>query len=529
MTSNEWVHRRVERVKFCDDRTVTRHVSIDLTVPASAPSVSIPGTAEFRVLPLTVMRRKTLVNFSLESPNTDRISLLGLRQNQALVAAMLEGLAVLALESGSSNVAATLDETTYRFIHDVAEGDQQTLKAALDEFDDAPTATRLGDLRANNHFNAIAKRMADNFMMLVIVPVDQTGRMRVRFSYDEPLSLKQRESDWFSDRDRQAPSAPKNGRDPEHTTLRKRFWSNLLLQPVTVRFPVPAAENAESFHFEVEAPPDVQIESATMVAGRPGDNARPSWDRVTGGYAVVGLHVVDVPGGSQSQAQVLLGVPSSSWLATNTLASVTNAVTVTVALVLVLTKGKDRDFTGAAALLALTGVVWGAISRPDRHQMAGRLLRGLRSLAMVSAALPILAAAAMGYLSLFEPLNMKGTAWAVYVGTLLAWGVAYVFFQAWLRARNRENEVQSPWEQGSHVEPAGRLLNGARTWEAAVGYFHFDHPAVKVASAEAVHTMRDHLDAREQERLRELVRAHLEPSPAGERLGRIRGGHQTQR
>lgn len=48
----QWVHRRVETVAFCDGTTITRRVSVDFTVPAQAPAVRLAaGAAPFYLLP----------------------------------------------------------------------------------------------------------------------------------------------------------------------------------------------------------------------------------------------------------------------------------------------------------------------------------------------------------------------------------------------------------------------------------------------------------------------------------------------
>jgi hypothetical protein len=93
--------------------------------------------------------------------------------------------------------------------------------------------------------------------------------------------------------------------------------------PTKVRFPVPAAENAASFHFEVEAPPGVGIIEASVLAGLPdgGRDAaerprRPSFDHIRMRLPTVGLHVTALPSGSSSRAQVHLQVATGGWYTT---------------------------------------------------------------------------------------------------------------------------------------------------------------------------------------------------------------------
>lgn len=66
--SAAWVVRRVERIEFLDDWTVRRKVSLDYVVPAGGPVLQCPDGTHLRLLPLALMRRKTLVNFDFHSP-----------------------------------------------------------------------------------------------------------------------------------------------------------------------------------------------------------------------------------------------------------------------------------------------------------------------------------------------------------------------------------------------------------------------------------------------------------------------------
>jgi hypothetical protein len=60
LNGREWIARRVERVHFCDDRAVTRRVSVDFTVPNEAPCYRLSPEKRVRLIPLTVLRRKRL-------------------------------------------------------------------------------------------------------------------------------------------------------------------------------------------------------------------------------------------------------------------------------------------------------------------------------------------------------------------------------------------------------------------------------------------------------------------------------------
>jgi hypothetical protein len=85
--SSAWVVRRVEHVSFLDERTVRRGVSIDYVAPPNAVTLRQPDGQHKHVLPMAIMRRKSLVNFDLRDHGGRSLPLLALRQNQALTLA----------------------------------------------------------------------------------------------------------------------------------------------------------------------------------------------------------------------------------------------------------------------------------------------------------------------------------------------------------------------------------------------------------------------------------------------------------
>jgi hypothetical protein len=92
LNSRDWVRRRSESVTFIDDRTVRRHVTIDFIVPDYAPLLSLGGR-DLHTLPIAMAQKKSLINFDLRDYAGAALSLLGLRQQQNLTAAVLKGLA----------------------------------------------------------------------------------------------------------------------------------------------------------------------------------------------------------------------------------------------------------------------------------------------------------------------------------------------------------------------------------------------------------------------------------------------------
>ena len=86
---SEWVLRRVEKVEFERDRSVSRRIAIELKVRTDAPVFVDADGEEFWLVPLSSMRRRTLVNLALRSENDEAITLPGIRLTQQLDQAML--------------------------------------------------------------------------------------------------------------------------------------------------------------------------------------------------------------------------------------------------------------------------------------------------------------------------------------------------------------------------------------------------------------------------------------------------------
>jgi len=109
LSSQTWVHRRVEAVIFRDGTTATRKVSVDFTLPSQAPTCAVcarwsqanghhpdgdptgAATLELppRLVPITLLPKRSLINFDLRDESGAALPHLELRQNQDLTFALL--------------------------------------------------------------------------------------------------------------------------------------------------------------------------------------------------------------------------------------------------------------------------------------------------------------------------------------------------------------------------------------------------------------------------------------------------------
>lgn len=501
LSSPAWVHRRVESVSFRDDRTARRRVSVDLSLPCSAPRFVVDGV-EHRLLPLTIMRRKSLVNFDLRDESDASVPLLGLRQNQAVTLALAEAWARAVL--GTPDLGC--DVST--FLRELVTGTQHEMVAACDRAESAHAPPAIRRLVTDRRFKHVMDRIAEDFVVLALVPAQGPARRVVKFRYDEPISTRYRRcGDQAGDVHRAPPPLPWWSRQPILAAL---GW-----RPTRIRFPTPAAENARSYHFEVHAPSGVEIDSARILAGRPRPGApRPSVDLVTGGFPTVDLHVADVARGSLSRAQVDLRLAGDSWL---TLAMLTSWLSAG-ALLWATTRlsrytGTTLPREAASALFitftaALVAILW----RPPEHRMAVRLLSKVNLVAYAPSLLLLVAAS----LFVFEgksPLTGRLVALVVAASVF-----AVLLTITWVAAvwRARRARVLSPWEQGRRVERIERAGHASpdrfRTFRGAAHDLRFDTPAIEVASAEADTAATLTLDDQLIREMRDLVRRSLDRS-----------------
>jgi hypothetical protein len=182
LNGREWIARRVERVHFCDDRAVTRRVSVDFTVPNEAPCYRLSAEKRVRLIPLTVLRRKTLVNFGVADVEGRSLSLASLRHTQALTRQM-----ILLIAETVPGVACS--EEVLDFADAIAFGTQCELTDAYSAALGAEAGTDLFRLMQDEAAQRLIRRFADNFILLVTVEDAGSARMIVRYSYDEPLTL----------------------------------------------------------------------------------------------------------------------------------------------------------------------------------------------------------------------------------------------------------------------------------------------------------------------------------------------------
>ena len=522
---SDWVIRRVEKVRFRDDRSVNRQISVDFVVRPDAPVFRAQGAdhRKFWLVPVSIMRRKTLVNFDLHDEDGDSLPLPGLRLTQHLDESMLHAVA-------RSELAQPLATDTASFIHKVIAGTVKDVQEQVGHYERNAAPAQIQTLKETSRlFDALFRRLSYHFVLYSFVEIGAGRRHRIiHMSTDEPLALYYRKPG-LPPREEQLKEGPGDHMVYERGARVNRFHPHQLgaslgLIPAKIRFPVPAAENAASFHFEVAAPPGVDIVEASMLAGRPyetddaskmddtggsdglGERDRTngtgedsdtdedsesdrhvSFDRVKLRLPTVGLHVAAVPNGSSSRAQVYLQVAVRGWYATMAVSAIVTSVLLFIIWRHLGTGGIDTSDLAALLVSVVAGVAT-LVTQGEFDGIAGRLLGFPRILAGIEALLLLTAAALFLFTAPAEdhgsrPSLVAGGIFAMFV---IAVCITVIISLSWVLAylRQRKDKVTSPWEMGPDFDPSHDLP--ADFWDGA-RRFGYTRPAIRVDSAEAWH------------------------------------------
>jgi hypothetical protein len=412
------------------------------------------------------------------------------------------------------------------FLDDVVAGDQAELWRAFKRMWTADQGSQLQRLGTDQLFRAVLDRLADSFVLYGLHDGPAGERRLIKFSYDEPLTLRYTKSSY----QRHGSDGGESQEKDEDTKLPPWGWTTLRaamgFSPTRVKFPVPAAELAASFHFEISAPPEVSIVNAALVAGRPmpeprqttrtsqlsatnrgeesfgmkdRERRRPSFDSIHGGYPTVDLHVAEVPYGSRSRAQVEVEARASGWFATAVFSS-----WLASAILLFAYLTRPQLGAGSALLVSFAAGLAALLVRHDPHRLVTRLLSKVRLLATFAAVLALAAAVVMAA----SPNRNSAHEWllALFIASLIP---TSLISASWLLALSRsigDRPKEPPWEhhrprrsrlesedperdsqlrdEARHETLAKKMEDDDDPYDLAYEKLGFYRPAIRVASCE---------------------------------------------
>jgi hypothetical protein len=356
LTPQTWIHRRVEQVSYLDPTTVRRRISIDFEIPATRFARNGAGPL---YVPIALFAKRLLTGFDLRDSSGRSLAMVTKEENGRLSSAVLLG---VARGLAGDLVDSVEEEYIPRLVR--AADDEERERAWKRIFQ--PGTSVGSHLEAQPAFVALASDLALNFVLYLPVQPREAGMRRI----------------------------VKLGFDSNREELSPAFFARLGWTAAEDAFVVPLAGYSRSYHFELEAPPEMEITRGIFVAAsetasgdtRLESNALDS-SALRAHFYLAGLAR---RGGI---VVVALRVANREALGAATLLAVANlAVLVFVLRRLEAFRAARTSDAVVAALLVVPGVLIGYITRPANHPVVARFLTGFRFAATVSVATSFVAA-----------------------------------------------------------------------------------------------------------------------------------------
>ena len=506
LQASEWILRRTEKLDLTVEQAVRRTIALEFLVPNSAPVFIDHDGRRLRLVPLSLMRRRTLIGLRMRDEDGRALTLPGLRLTQQLDQSVL----LAAAASRQADDWQTSDNLSRAEVQDwivpAVSGTLHQVQRAYNELAHAEPDSTLGQLRADDLFMNTANRLRHNFTLYLLLDEDDGRHRLLTLQFEEP-------TDWRYQRPRreEVPSGSHAGEwryAPGQPSW--RHWRAVLarvgLASTRLRFQIPGAEYAASYHVELAAPPGICIVEATLLAGRPNDPDRHiSIDQVVGHAPTVGLHALEIPNGSLCRLQGDFRVTARGWLSTMTIATLVIFLLLVTVVVHEWPDGprapRDEtdtlEITNAILLLvSAAGAAATMVAQRDFSGMAARLVAGLRAAITAALALPVIAAGILIYAgrdsNVLSPkvglgilIGLTGLACMFFILTLLAW------LGSW-RHERRPMIQESPWDMtrfSEDVTPAmPELWKPDRDFNVVTKEAKFNTAAVGIGTAEGWHS-----------------------------------------
>jgi hypothetical protein len=349
VASPTWVNRRVDSLRLDADGSTRRFVSVDMTLPEEW---AIDGGEETVLVPLGILEKGTKQRLDA-SHEGKAISVLNTFANAEQVAMMLVSslprtfdltrseltsaqklFSKIAGSSTADKAAAEKMYTTWR--------DEQLLRFPVGE----------DDQRDLDYLNGVVKQMLSAFILFVELDRKVVGRRTVvKYAFDQ------------------------NEPSPKGSGTKR----------LVIEHPVPDLGFAASFHFEVEVPVGIMVESLTIMED---DDPKQVTEGLSAGRIA---HVNVSPGDVQSSGKVFveLLVPGQG------IFSFTGVALLLLALLVVLAdvvRGyedvflrSEPEIPSPAASILLIGpallISW--VSRLPEHPLVARMVQPLRHMLLV--------------------------------------------------------------------------------------------------------------------------------------------------
>lgn len=352
-----WVHRRVETIELLDARQLRRHSSVDFTLPRF-PGLE-PGEGEAEYVPLSLLRKGVLTAFDLRDEAGASLPLLTRLQGASIAAALLVQQAELALEELGRGPLLPLVESA---LHELA-GEEV---AAPDAPAGSPEAKQWEALLADPWVGPLLSDLDAQFILFVPLAGAALRRRVVKFEYRRLIER----------------------RDGAGAGPAEAILVSLGVRPYRWAAAATALNDAESYHVEVVAPPELSIRRAALTTVE-GDVLDEQLD-----VPRAHLYRAEPGGGTTGTVELEFALRRAViWPVLFTALAV--VAILGVGLVAHLGWGLRADRGGAAGLVVALPALFAPFVAPGGHGVVRRMFLGLRVVALAAGVLSFAAAATL--------------------------------------------------------------------------------------------------------------------------------------
>lgn len=344
-----WVHRRVETITFLSAEAVRRQISIDLSAPSE--HVETP-------LPLALLVKQPLVNFDVWNQDGRRCPVLTKNENGLVAWSLLCFVAQDVLAPESLHLEIQQDLRAFAMADAIESTDLLQHFNSKDKGEKVEIDQRK-ILLESAFFIQVAKDLMENFLLL-LPPLETSKRTIIKFAYDDRLVPPEKRWD--------------------------RLTQQLGWRYTSFDFLVPAIGEGDSYHVEIEVPPELAVDEAIFFVERD-EEAVASSGRLVGQRAhLYGEgHQPDAYG----MASIWIKQPRPGLLRLSVLSSVISAAALTFYFI---NLAELEPSLTASLLLTIPGLVSLFVARPREHALATYYFFGIRLTVGFSAVLAYAAA-----------------------------------------------------------------------------------------------------------------------------------------
>lgn len=426
-SAKTWINRRVDSVSFSDPASITRHVSVDFTMPEIL--IDGPRVDGCVLIPIAMLQKSEMTNLSTQTEQNETWPLYALEDTLRIERYMLE--------YWQDRCAVKLGENRKKWIDDILKLDPE-IDQSGDRFDQliktvTPWSSGGRDIRKST-FCALAKILARDRILFAKEEIPDARRVEsgyrrcrvFKFTYDRPFSLVAKKTP-----DELAPASIRlNGK--------RRCWKITNVQMVIT---AASPTYARHYHMEFNVPSDVAISEAILYDERTGDPLSSLRHSHATRCDLYDKEDHQVAAHKLARAFFLLTPARRPWTTVTVILSaivtlLLGGVGVAWYIVPPSSTGNNNINVAIPVLVALAGILFPVVAQPEENNFSRFLLRRFRQYTMACIATSAISIVAGVCLLIVQPR----CAWTpLVVGALFALpfttiiGIACVKFSAPLK------------------------------------------------------------------------------------------------